>query len=185
MLAEHAAHGVGDLAEGRVFLGGRDDRRPEVRGPAGCRFDRVQRRTPFALAAPGADGRHALDLAAFDVGVYAEEPRVRRDLAGWRGLALRKPVNPDDDGLACIDLLLRTICRILDLLLDIARLDRRERSADLIDPVKEVRGRALDSRRHLLDRVGARDGVDRVRDTALMQDDLLRAQGNRGALFSW
>ena len=133
MLAEHAAHGVSDFAEGRALLDGRDDWRHEVRRPARSRFHRVQRCAPFAIAASCADGPHALDLAAFDFGVYAKQIRARIDVPACRSIPVYIPVDSNDDGIARIDRLLRAIGGVLDLLLDVARFDRREGSAERSD----------------------------------------------------
>ena len=49
--------------------------------------------------------------------------------------------------------------------------------------IEQFRCFAFDAHRHVLDCVRAANGIDRVRDAALVQDDLLCAQRDRCALF--
>jgi hypothetical protein len=65
------------------------------------------------------------------------------------------------------------------------RLDGRQRSSDPVYPIKQGRCLAFYPRCHLLDRVRPSNGIDSVRGSALMKDDLLGAQRDGRAFFGW
>ena len=73
-------------------------------------------------------------------------------------LVLLVAVDTDDDALALLDLALVAERRVLDLALDEALLDRRNRAADLVDPLDQLPRRLLELRRQRLDEVGAAEG---------------------------
>ena len=100
-----------------------------------------------------------------------------------RGLAGGEAVHADHDAVAAVDLLLRAIGRVLDLALDQARLDGRQRAAGRLDPLDQLHRRSLDPIRGLLDRVGAAHGIDGVRDAAFRGDDLLRSERDAGGFL--
>src|SRR5437016_13422358 len=138
MFAEDAAHRVGNLAERRARLDGCDDGRDEIRAAARRGRDRVEGCAPFALAASGADGTHALHLDAFRVRVDAE------NVGGRRALILEL-VHADDDRVARVDGLLCTVRRVLNLPLDVAGFNGCERTPDSINLIEQLRRLALDT----------------------------------------
>ena len=94
-----------------------------------------------------------------------------------------KRFTPTTTAVAGVDRLLRAVGSVLDLALDVAGLDRGQRTAQAVDAFDQLARFALDPVRPLLDRVGAAERIDRVGHTAFVQDDLLRPQRNRGAFL--
>ena len=146
VLAEHGAHRVRDLADGRVRLDGagrsaapgcrsrapRPTRRRAPRATPAGRATRAPARTRSTCAR--LDRR--IDLQRLD------PPSPLRGFASGLRLVVGDPriaVDADDDGLAGVDALLRAVGGVLDLALDEARLDRRQRAAEAVDPVDQRR----------------------------------------------
>src|SRR5258708_26094256 len=124
VLPEDRAHGVGDLADGRLRLDGADDRGNQVIGPVRGGRDGVERGPPLGRVARSTHLADALDLTRFHVGIDLQGiDRVAPLLAG--GL----PVDADDDTFPGIDTLLRLVGGVLDPALDETRLDRAQRPA--------------------------------------------------------
>ena len=98
----------------------------------------------------------ALDLAAFDLGIDAQ------DLDAG-GALRRERIDADDDGLAGVDLLLRAIRRLLNRPLDEALLDRRQRAAGRLDALEQRARAVFDLVGQRLDRVRAAERIDGVR----------------------
>ena len=131
MLAEHGAHRVGDLADGRLRLDGADDRRDQV--VAAARRRRHARRAPPATAWSRARAHraHALDLPLLDRG------SICSDVASGDGVSLLSvAVDADDHRSPASTALLRAVGGVLDLALDDAALDRRQRAAQRLDPLE-------------------------------------------------
>ena len=84
--------------------------------------------------------RRPLELAALGLGV--EPVQLDRLL-----VVLVEAVDADDHALARLDLLLVAERRLLDLVLDEALLDRRDRAAELVDALDQLRARAARARR--------------------------------------
>src|SRR4051812_2724003 len=153
VLAEHLAHGVRDLSDGRSGFDRLQDRRNQVVAPARGGGDRVQRRAPARLIARRADLPHALDLPRLDqrIDLQGLDPAAS---AVRREISLREidmAVDADDRGLAGIDPLLRAVRGILDLTLDVGRLDRRQRAAEPVDRLQQRARLALDAVGQLFD----------------------------------
>src|SRR5688572_21698350 len=177
ILAEHAAQGVGDLADGGAAFDGGDDHWHQVLSAACRPLDGVQGGAPLVLAAAGAHGADTLHLLALDVRVDAEH-------AGAAILMpVSVPVHADDDRGAGVDGLLRPVGRVLDLPLNDAGLDGAKGAPGRVDPIDQCLRLALEAAGHRLDRVRAADRIDGVRRPAFMQDDLLRAEREGGALL--
>src|SRR5688572_3893099 len=140
VFTKDGAHRVGDLSQSGACFDSGDDRRDEIAAVARCRRDAVDRALPLSLAAAAANGAHALDLTRFDFRIDPQQ--LDRPVAGGRVL-----IDADHDRLAGIDAPLRLIGGLLDLALDDALLDCRQRPAERID--------ALEQR--------ARLGFDRIR----------------------
>src|SRR5687767_5832468 len=177
VLAEHAAQGVGNLSDGSAPFDGGDDHRHQVFSAPRRPVHRVQRGAPLARAAAGAHGADTLHLLALDVRVDAEHA----------GAAIRMPVSvlvdADDDRGAGVDGLLRAVGRVLELPLNEAGLDGAQRAPACVDPIDQGLRIALEAARHRLDRIRAADRINAVRRPAFMQDDLLRAEREGGALL--
>ena len=119
--------------------------------------------TPRRLVAGLAHGTHALHLLPLDLGVELEHLDLRRLL----GLIA---VDADHDRVARVDGDLRLVGRVLDLPLDVPRLDRRQRPADGLDPVQQL-PRALLRCRWCSRSIsyGPRERIDGVGDAGLVR----------------
>src|SRR6185503_18267567 len=175
VLAEDGTHRVRDLADRGVRLHRADDRRHQVVAPARRRADGVDRGAPRRLVARGPHLPDAPDLRRFDrridlQGLYPPSP-----LRGFGETSLRLvrwvifhvAVHADDDGLSGVDALLGAIGRVLDLALDVGRLDRGERPAEAVDRVEQRARLALDAVGQLFDRRRSPHRVHGVGDAAL------------------
>ena len=94
--------------------------------------------------------------------------RVELEQARGSGLLYLELVEPDDDPLAGLDVLLVGVGGVLDLLLDIALLDGAHRAAHAVDPADVGLGLRLDPVREALDIVGAGEGIDGLGDAGLV-----------------
>src|SRR5439155_19630324 len=113
--------------------------------------------------------REPRNLFLLDLGVYRES----RDR---RLLARRVLIDPDDDLLPLLDLLLEVKGGFRDLALGKAPVDRLDHPAHLLDLPEVAVEASLHALRERLEVVRARERVDRVRDPGLVRDDLLRAK---------
>ena len=171
---------VGDLADGGPGFDGGDDRRHEVarrRAPPATRRRSAarQRRRRGWRAAPAPARSAAASMSGSTSGKRLGD-RLRRVPANW--FTPTTMVAPRVDGA------LRAVRGFLNLALDEAAFDGRQRAAGL-----HRSARAAPSRRcsmssvSALDRLRAADRIDRVRDAAFRRDDLLRAQRNSRRLL--
>ena len=103
----------------------------------------------------GAHRGRPLALSALDLGIDLE------DLDALR-LVLDVAVDADDDPLARLDVRREAERGLLDLVLDEALLDRRDRAAQLVDALDELLGTRLELARQRLDGVRAAERVGRV-----------------------
>src|SRR5712691_3724465 len=168
--APDLAQGVAHLAHRHVRPGGVDDRRHQV--PVlvrGVLLEPAERGLDCRRVAAPAQGAHALDLLALEGGVDAQE--LDRPL-----LLELVAVDAYDDALLRLDLRLVAERRLRDLALEEVLLDRCYDAAETLDPREVVVGLALELARQVLDEVGAAERIDRVYDSRLMCDHLLRAQ---------
>src|SRR4029453_10805312 len=90
-----------------------------------------QRRLCRGCVALGPHSLRPRELAPLDLGVESVELDLLRP-------SLPEPIHPHDDPLAALDLRAVAVRRLLDLPLDEALLDRRDRPAELLDAVDEV-----------------------------------------------
>ena len=74
---------------------------------------------------------------------------------------------------------LEAVCRLLDLALHESGLDRRDRAAELVDPLDQLAGALLELGRERLDVVGAAERVGRLGRARLVHQHLLGAQRDR------
>ena len=88
----------------------------------------------------------------------------------------RERVDADDRRSPASICLLGAVRRLLDLALDEALLDRRQRAAGGLDALEQRARAAFDLVGERLDRVRAGERIDRVGHAGLGGDDLLRAQ---------
>ena len=161
----------------------RRSRRPCSARRSASRIGRSRLPSPRAAAAPRASAAAA--AAAF------RSARTRAVRSTWRrsasgsircssigsSSASRVHVDADDRALARLDLLLPPERRVLDLALHEALLDRRDRSADLVDPLDQLPRARLELVGQRLDVVRAAERVGGVgRRRASAREDLLRAQ---------
>ena len=132
---------VADLADGAAGAQRLAHRREQVlaRSPA-------TRRTSASAASAPAASRSARTRAV--------RSSWRCSAAGSRrcssivlALRLLEAVDADDHALAGLDLRRVAVGRVLDLALDEALLDRRDRAAELVDPVDQLERRAPRARR--------------------------------------
>ena len=88
-------------------------------------------------------------------------------------------VDADDRALARLDLARPGVGRSLDLGLDEAGLDRRDRAAELVDPADQLERAPLELVGQRLDEVGAAERVGSRDDTDLVREHLLSAERDR------
>jgi len=139
------------------------------------------------FASPSAASRTTPVAAAAFLGVPLR-PHARRPLElaplGGRidaqqldalAALLLEGIHPDDDALACLDLLLELERCPLDLLLHEAALDGRDGSAHFVHPLDQLPCERLELVGQRLEEVGAAERVGRVGRAGLGREDLLRA----------
>src|SRR5919202_6981258 len=136
-LAEGVAQRVRDLAEGAEALDTVQDQRHRIRGPACALLETLQEGPGARLVSTGAHRAEPLDLPFAHRRVDSEN--LRRNF-GFLGL---EAIHADDDPLTRLDLTLEAVRRLLNLALDEALLDCRDRSAQLIHPSDDVPGFGL------------------------------------------
>ena len=93
-------------------------------------------------------------------------------------LVLLVAVDADDDALAVLDLLLPVECRLLDLRLHEAPLDRLDGASELVDALDQLPGARLQLGGERLDVVRAAERIRGRGRPTLGGEDLLRAQGD-------
>ena len=118
----------------------------------------------------------ALDLRMLDRRVNAQQ----RDRFLFFAL---KTVDADDRLLVSLDRSLIFVSGLLNLALNIARLNRPQHAAHRVDLFNIICGATLYLVRQMLDRVGARERVNRVGHARFVSDHLLRAQRDARRVF--
>ena len=98
-------------------------------------------------------------------------------------LAFREPIDAYDHALAALDLLLPAKCRLLDLVLHEALLDRDNGPTELVHALDQLPRSGLELIRQGLDEVRAAEGIGRVRGPGLVGEELLCTQGDARAAF--
>ncbi len=131
--APFGTKGLADLADGAVGAEGLPHRREQIRVPLG-RLDDGRERRGCRLGVPfGPHARGPLELAALG-------RRVDPLQLGLGVVVLGEAVDADDHALAALDLALPLERGLLDLVLDEAGLDRRDRAAELVDALDQLPG---------------------------------------------
>src|SRR5689334_19279906 len=131
MLAEHAAEGVRDLAEGRARLHGGQDGGDEVRaGATGGGLERRDGRPGRGGVPDRAKAREALDLRTLDRRIEAVQLAHLFGAARWW---IGERVDAHDEAALRLERQLVFVGAPLDLLLREAGLDRRDHAAQLVD----------------------------------------------------
>src|SRR5207253_8216590 len=102
------------------------------------------------------DARCSFELPLFRLGIKAM--KFDRLL-----LAFREPIDAYDHALAALDLLLPAKCRLLDLVLHEALLDRDNGPTELVHALDQLPRSGLELIRQGLDEVRAAEGIGRVR----------------------
>src|SRR3712207_3260352 len=102
--------------------------------------------------------------------------RVQLDLRTL--VALGVAVHADDDTLRRRERSLVREGGVFDLALHEPGLDRRDRAAQIVDPVEELERAFLELARERLDEIRAAERVGAVRAAGLVGEDLLRPKGN-------
>src|SRR5207237_235769 len=174
--AEDLAHHVADLAERRL----RPDRVEEERHRVVVRFARLQE----AVESGGVLLRVPRSANLAEPGRLGFERRLRdpQDLE-IRLFVHDEIVDADDHPLAVLDLPLVSVCGVRNLLLEEPFPDRGVDAAEPLDPVEVPVGLFLEFVREGLEEIGAAEGVDRIRDAALVGQDLLRPEGEARGRF--
>ena len=176
MLAPADAEPVADLAHRGIRANGVDERGQEVLVAARRGLESGERSRPRLGVPTGADGPHGLDLAPLALGVDALQGRGRRAL-------IAVAIDPDDDPVPALDLLLDPVCRLLDLSLLEAGLDRRERAAEGVDLLEVGARRLFQLVRQLLHEIRTSQRVGRLGHAGLVGEDLLRPERETGRLL--
>ena len=140
VLAEGAAEGVGNFADGDVGLDGGENGGHEIFAGAGAALDFGGGSGGFRGVAAGAHGLEARHLGAFDFRIDAH----RGDGFFFFGLEF---IHADDDLRAGIDGLLIFVGGFLDFFLHVSRFDGFEHAAHRVDLFDVVRARRLRFRR--------------------------------------
>src|SRR5262245_16899828 len=166
-LPQHPA----DLPDGGACAQRLPHRREEIRVALGDLPHLGEPRSHGLCIASRAYGRSALALAALALRVDLEELDAL-------GLVLHEAVDADDDPLSRLDLGLVAERRSLDLGLDEALLDCRDRAAELVHAVDELLRALLELRGQRLDVVRAAERVGGVGRPRLVRQDLLGSQGD-------
>src|SRR6266480_1315040 len=170
------AQRVADLAERRL----RPDRVEEERHRIVVRFARL----PEAVERGGVLLRVPRPADLVETGRLGLERRLRNS----KDLELRlfvhdEVIDADDHPLAVLDLPLIPVRGIRNLLLEEPFPDRRDDAAEPLDPVEISVGLFLEFVRQGLEEIRAAERIDRVRDAALVGQDLLRPEGEAGGRF--
>src|SRR5262249_29744918 len=118
----------------------------------------------------------AVDLPALDLERYAQE--LGRPLLGDL-----VAVHAHHGLLVPLELLLVVVGGLGDLALRVARLDGAHHTPELVDPLEVSARLSLEAVGKGLDRPAAAERIDRVRDAALLAQDLLRAEGYHHGLL--
>src|SRR3990170_3988936 len=175
--AEHLAQDVTDLAEGRAGPNGVEDEGHRVLVSLACLPEAVQG-APVLLRVPRSPD--------------ATEPLERGPQGGLRdpeGLHLRlfvdeEVVHPDDGPLRVLDLPLIPVRGVRDLLLEEPLPDRGQDAAEVRDAIEGATRLGLELVREPFEVVRSAERVRRVRDAALMGEDLLGPQGDPDGLLA-
>src|SRR5947207_9436091 len=145
----HAPFGTKDLADLADRAPGPErvpHGRQQVRLAEGGGAHGGQRRRGLLRTALGAHPGRPGELTAFRLGIdLLKLDRLR--------LVLDEAVDADDHTLAALDLLLPLESRLLDLVLDEAALDRRDRASQLVHAADQLRRAGLELVRQRLDEV--------------------------------
>src|SRR6266540_1303976 len=174
--AEDLAHHVADLAERRLRAHGLEDHRHRVVVAFARRAETVQRAGMLLGVPKASDPAEPLELSS--------ERRLgdaqRLDL----GLLVDgEVVDADDRSLPVLDFPLVAVRGVRDLLLEEPFADRRDDTAEAGDAIEVAVRVLLELVREGLEEVRPAERVDRVRDAALVRQDLLRPEGDpRGFL---
>src|SRR2546425_2789327 len=173
---EDLPHHVADLAKRRFRSDRVEDERHRVRVPLAGLAQGVQRplvflRVPFlpnSLEAPQLPLERLLRHPEWlDLGLLVDD----------------EVVHPHDDPLLVLDLPLVPVCGVRDLLLEEPLPDRRDHPAERLDAVEVVVRLLLHPVREALEIVRATERVHRIRDAALVGEDLLGPEGDADGLF--
>src|SRR2546421_9054359 len=166
--APHVAQGFAHLAHRHVRPRGVHDRLHQIAvRPGRIFFQPSEGLFHRSGVAPHPNGVNALDLSLLERGIDPEDVRLRL-------VVELVAVDADDDALVLLDLRLVAVRGLGDLALEEVLLDRRNDSAELVDPVEILVGLSLELAREVLDVVRAAEGVDRVHSARLVRDHLLR-----------
>src|SRR6056297_285680 len=177
ILAEFIAEHVANLLHRGVGFDRLDGRRQDVL-TAGCRVGHCSERRLDGLGvAVDLHRLQSVDLSSLVVFVDGFELHLRL-------VVDFELVDPDDDPLAVLDLLLARIRDVLDLLLDVAGVDRSEHPAAVVDRVDDFSGLLLHVVGQRLDVVAPRQRVDSVGRARLVGEDLLGSEGGPNRLLS-
>src|SRR6185295_14677755 len=174
VFAERVAQRRAPFAGGDAGLGGGDRGGHDVAPFRGGGAQVLQRGRNGLCVARGAPGLQALDLFGFDVMRDGQD----RAFAGRkrRDFGLDELVDADDDLLAALDQLQPPRVRLDELRLHVARLDRRDRAAHLVDTGKLLPRLALELFDPGGNLRGAVEDVAIFEQVGLVGEDLLHAQ---------
>ena len=165
-----------DLADGDVSLDGYEDAGKEVLATVCGFFDGVQRGVGRSTIAFCAHGLQTSNLVALDVFINAQD----RD----RSFVRLEFIHADDDRILGLDGTLVFVSGVLDLVLDIPRLNSAEHTAHRVDLLDIIACEVLELGRQLLDRVTSCQGIDGIGDAGFVGDDLLGAKRDAGCILS-
>ena len=163
---EHRAQPVGNFTHGRVRFRAAQDMRHQVIARPGSLFERPQpllQRRAVARCPHFTDSR---DLLVLQFGI---QPEGRRRCA----LRLLETVHAHYHNFTIFHGLLEGISGVLDLILDIVLLYRRQRSAQGIDSFDILAGLAFNFIGEFFYGVTATHRIRRMGDAAFVRDDLL------------
>src|SRR5439155_9748461 len=158
---------VGDFAERRVRPDGVEHVRDEILVAQARVAEGAHGAFPARRVAARPQRTHALDLAPLDLRIDLENGNGNLVLAA-------EAVDPDDDPAALLDLHLEPVGRIRDLLLWESPLHGLDDPAHLVDAPDDAGSLLLHPIGEGFEEIGARKGVDHVRDARFVGDDLLR-----------
>ena len=119
-------------------------------------------------------------MGALDFGVNAECGNGARVISFRWGDEI---VYADNDLFFLFDGALKFVGCFLNFALHKSRFDCAQHAAHRVDLLDVFDSSSFDFVRQSFDRVRARDGIDRVRHSRLMRDDLLCAQRNQRRIF--
>src|SRR5438132_1638284 len=171
--AEGLPHYVDDFAQGRL--------RPHRVEDEGHRV-----RVAFATLAELVEGPRVLLRVSrppdapetFHLGFQGRLAHSKR--LEFRLLVDDEVVHAHNDPLLVLDLPLIPIRRVRDLLLEEPFPDRGDHAAELLDPIEVSVGLVLQLVREGFEEVGPAERIDRVRDAALVGEDLLGSERDAG-----